>query len=128
MVRVILVRHAKADPGEPDELRPLTPAGHEAARMLGELLAERRPDAVVSSPLVRAIETAEALADAAGLEVAVDGRLAPGATLDDLRTAVAGRGETVIAVGHQPDCGEIAFAVTGRELSFPTAGFAELDL
>ena len=128
MVRVILVRHAKADPGEPDELRPLSAAGHEAARMLGELLAEREPDAVVSSPLRRAVETAEALAGAAGLEVMVDERLAPGATVDDLRAAVAGRGETVIAVGHQPDCGEIALAVTGRELSFPTAGFAELDL
>jgi phosphohistidine phosphatase len=127
-VRVILVRHAKADPGEPDELRPLTPAGHEAARMLGELLAEREPDAIVSSPLLRAVETAEALADAAGLEVVVDERLAPGATLDDLRATVTGRGQTVIAVGHQPDCGEIALAVTGRELSFPTAGFAELDL
>src|SRR6476659_7963440 len=128
MVRVILVRHAKADPGDPDELRPLAPAGHEAARMLGDLLAERAPVAVVSSPLIRAVETAEALADAAGLEVVVDERLAPGATLDDLRAAVAGRGETVIVVGHQPDCGEIALAVTGRELSFPTAGFAELDL
>ena len=96
--------------------------------MLGELLAERDPVAIVSSPLVRAVETAEALADAAGLEVVVDERLAPGATLDDLRAAVAGRGETVIAVGHQPDCGEIALAVTGLELSFPTAGFAELDL
>ncbi len=128
MVRVILVRHAKADPGDPDELRPLTPAGHEAARMLGELLAEREPEAIVSSPLVRAVETAGALADAAGLEVVVDERLGPGATVDDLRAAVAGRGETVIAVGHQPDCGEIALVVTGRELSFPTAGFAELDL
>ncbi len=41
---------------------------------------------------------------------------------------VEGRGDTVIVVGHQPDCGEIAFALTGRELSFPTAGFAELEL
>jgi phosphohistidine phosphatase SixA len=128
VVRVILVRHAKADPGGPDELRPLTAAGREAAWMLGELLAEREPDAVVSSPLVRAVETAQALADAAGLEVVVDERLAPGATVDDLRAAVAGRGETVIAVGHQPDCGEIALALAGRELSFPTAGFAELEL
>jgi phosphohistidine phosphatase len=128
MMRVILVRHANADPGQPDELRPLTASGHEAAHMLGLLLAEREPDAVVSSPLLRAVETAEALADAAGVEVVVDERLAPGATLDDLRAAVSGHGETVIAVGHQPDCGEIALAVTGRELSFPTAGFAELDL
>ena len=46
--------------------------------MLGELLAERSPEAVVSSPLRRARETAEALAAAAGLETRVDERLAPG--------------------------------------------------
>jgi len=127
-VRVILVRHAKAAPGQPDEGRALTEHGREAARLLGELLAERHPDAVVSSPLVRARETAQAIAEAAGLEVHVDERLAPGADADDLRATVAGRGETVVTVGHQPDCSEITFALTGREVDFPTAGFTEFDL
>ncbi len=125
---VILVRHAKAAPGQPDELRALTPSGNEAARLLGSLLAERNPDAVVSSPLLRARETAEALASAAGIEVEVREELAPGATVASLEAAVAGRGDTVIAVGHQPDCGEIVLALTGREVSFPTAGFAEITL
>ncbi len=125
---VILVRHAKAAPGQPDELRPLTTSGLEAARLLGLLLAERNPDAVVSSPLLRARETAEALASAAGLEARVSEGLAPGATASTLRAAVDGLGETVIAVGHQPDCSEIVLALTGREVSFPTAGFAELEL
>ena len=83
---------------------------------------------MVSSPLLRARETAQAIAEAAGLEAGVDERLAPGADADDLRAAVAGRGETVVAVGHQPDCSEIALALTGREVDFPTAGFAEFDL
>ena len=96
--------------------------------MLGELLADREPDAVVSSPLLRARETALAIARAAGLEAAVDEHLAPGADADDLRAAVEGRGETVITVGHQPDCSEIVLALTGREVEFPTAGFAEINL
>ena len=96
--------------------------------MLGERLADRRPDAVVSSPLLRARETAAAIAEAAGLEAEVDERLAPGADADDLRAAVAGRGETVVTVGHQPDCSEIVLALTGREVHFPTAGFAEIEL
>jgi phosphohistidine phosphatase len=125
---VIVVRHARALPGRPDDLRPLTDEGREAARLLGELLAERRPDAVVSSPLLRARETAGAIAAAAGVEVAVDEHLAPGADADDLRAAVAGRGETVVTVGHQPDCSEIVLALTGREVQFPTAGFTEIDL
>jgi phosphohistidine phosphatase SixA len=127
-VRVILVRHADAAPGDPDELRPLTEFGREASRLLAGELAERRPDAVVSSPLLRARETAAAIAAAAGVEAATDEGLAPGATLDTFRSAVAGRGDTVVAVGHQPDCGQIVLALTGEERRFPTAGFAELDL
>jgi phosphohistidine phosphatase len=125
---VILVRHAQAASGQPDELRPLTASGRQAARMLGELLAERNPEAVVSSPLLRARETAAALAAAAGIEPRVDERLAPGATGESLRAAVAGLGETVVAVGHQPDCSEIVLELTGRDVSFPTAGFTELEL
>jgi len=37
-MKVVLVRHAEAAPGDPDELRTLTPAGHEQARALGERL------------------------------------------------------------------------------------------
>ena len=127
-MRVIVVRHAKAAPGEPDDARPLTGQGREAARLLGDLLAEREPEAVVSSPFLRARETAEAIAAAAGLVAAVDEHLAPGADADDLRAAVAGRGETVVTVGHEPDCSEIVLELTGRAVEFPTAGFAEIDL
>ena len=125
---LILVRHAEAEPGKPDELRPLTASGREAARLLGELLAERQPDAVVSSPLLRARLTAEAIAAAAGTEATVDEGLAPGATLASLRAALAARGERVVAVGHQPDFSEIFLELTGEERSFPTAGFAEIEL
>jgi phosphohistidine phosphatase SixA len=127
-VQLILVRHAKAAPGQPDALRPLTASGREAAALLGSLLAERHPVAVVSSPLLRARETAEAIAAAAGLEAEVDPRLAPGATVDQLRAVLSGRGEPVVAVGHQPDCSEIVLALTGEERSFPTGGFAEVEL
>ena len=130
-MRVYLVRHAKADSGEPDDLRSLNDKGRKQARELGERLARRgvRPDAILSSPLLRARETANAIAKATGTEAEPDERLAPGATADDLRDAVAGRGETVIVVGHQPDCGQIAAALTrGPEPEFPTAGVFELEL
>ena len=58
-------------------------------------------------------QTAEAIAKATGAEAEVDERLAPGATVDDLRDAVRGRGATIVVVGHQPDCSQIAAAVTG---------------
>jgi len=128
-VRLYLVRHAKAAPGDPDELRPLTPEGRKEARRLAERLAAERPDAVVTSPLLRARETAEVLARACGLEAVPDERLAPGATSLDARHAAAERGERVVLVGHQPDFGRIAAAFTGgEEPPFPTAGMAVIDL
>ena len=41
-MRLVLVRHAEAAPGDPDELRALTPAGHEQARAAGRTTARRR--------------------------------------------------------------------------------------
>jgi phosphohistidine phosphatase SixA len=127
-VRVFLVRHAEAAPGEPDELRRLTSAGRDAARALGERLAGEHPAAVVTSPLLRARETADLIARACTLEATADDNLAPGATADALRAAAADKGSTVVAVGHQPDCSEIVLELTGRDVSFPPAGVAELDL
>jgi phosphohistidine phosphatase len=129
-VRVLLVRHAEAVPGKPDELRALSERGREQSRELAKRLAAAgvRPTAVLTSPLVRARETADELARATGTTAEPDERLAPGATVDDLRAAVAGRGGPVVVVGHQPDCGRIAAALTGEEPRFPTAGLCVLDL
>lgn len=127
-MRLFLVRHAQAAPGEPDDLRPLTAAGRDAARALGERIAPHAPDAVLTSPLLRARETAELIARAAGLEPELDDRLAPGATPELLREAVAGRGETVVAVGHQPDCSTIVLALTGRDVAFAPGALQELAL
>jgi len=127
-VRVFLVRHAEAAPGEPDELRRLTAAGRDAARALGKRLARQHPTAVVSSPLLRARETADLIARACKLDATPADELAPGATTDTLREAARDKGDTVVAVGHQPDCSEIVFDLTGRYESFPPAGVVELDL
>ncbi len=127
-MRVFLVRHAEAAPGEPDELRRLTGAGRDAARALGKRLAAEDPTAVVSSPLLRARETADLIARACKLDAATDDNLAPGATAETVREAARERGDTVVAVGHQPDCSEIVFDLTGREVDFPPAGVTELEL
>lgn len=127
-MRLFVVRHAEAAPGDPDELRPLTDAGRAVARALGDRLAEYGIDAVLSSPLLRARETAEAIARAAGLEAEPDERLAPGADADLVREAVAGRGETVVTVGHQPDCSEIVLALTGERVSFEPGAVHEVEL
>ncbi len=128
-MRLLLVRHAEAAPGDPDELRPLTSAGRQQARRVAQELVRERPDVVLSSPLLRARETADAIARAAGIDAEPSQRLAPGATAEDVLVAVAGRGDTVVVVGHQPDCGRIAAALReGEEPAFPPAGVAVIDL
>jgi phosphohistidine phosphatase len=127
-MKLVLVRHAEAAPGNPDELRTLTDEGREQARRLGEQLRADgiEPDAVLSSPLLRARETASALGF--GEPEPVE-ELSPGATVADVKAAIAGRGETVVVVGHQPDCGQVTAALRGgAEPAFPPAGAQIIDL
>ncbi len=122
------MRHAHAASGEPDELRALSPKGREQARALGDRLAAARPDLVLTSPLLRARETAAAIAKAAETELRIDERLAPGASAELLLEVIEGAAETVVAVGHQPDCSEIAAALGAGDVDFPTAGAVEIEL
>ena len=78
--RLFVVRHGQTErsaahvySGQADV--PLTDAGREQARLAGERLAGAGVDAIWSSPLVRAGDTAEAIAKATGAEVTIDERL-----------------------------------------------------
>jgi phosphohistidine phosphatase len=129
---VFLVRHAHAEKGEPDAGRQLSKRGRDEANALAKQLAEHdaRPGLVLTSPLVRARQTAEAIADEVGVELRADERLAPGATLLLVREAIqeADSNGPVAVVGHQPDLSEVAFELTGQDPGFPTGGVAEIDL
>lgn len=129
-MRVYLCRHAQAGPGEPDELRGLSADGLEQARALGEALAGRAdaPALVLSSPLLRAQQTAAEIGRATGAPVRIEEALAPGATAEALTRALGDEQGPVVTVGHQPDCSEIALALIGRDPGFPVAGMAELEL
>lgn len=127
---VFLIRHAHAEKGEPDALRPLSARGRDEARALGEQLAshETPPTLVLTSPLLRARQTAEAVAQAAAVELRVDDALAPGATTELFRGALQNTNGPVAVVGHQPDCSLFASAMTGSDPGFPTGGVFELRL
>lgn len=127
---VYLCRHAQAAPGEPDELRPLTPDGEAQAVRLGGWLAtaEPAPTDVVSSPLLRARQTAALVARAIGVELRIDARLSPGAGVAEVRAVVEELSGPAAIVGHQPDCSEIALALTGHDPGFPPAGVATIEI
>ena len=114
-MELILWRHADAEDGVPDMARKLTKKGRKQAERVAEWLEERLPKdyVLISSPAVRARETAEALGKPKLVEA-----LAPGATTREiLRTAGWPDGDgTVVLVGHQPDFGRaIAYIVSARE-------------
>src|SRR5262245_10807457 len=130
-MRLYLVRHAEAAPGDPDELRRLTPEGREQARALGKrmLTEDAAPAVILTSPLLRARETGGELGRVFDIASVPDERLAPGASVDDVRAVIQGRGDQVVVVGHQPDCGQIAAALTGGpEPRFPAGGLVVLEL
>ena len=129
-VLVYLCRHAEAEPGDLDEERELTAGGRDQARELAAQLSAlpEPPRIVLASPLVRARQTAEAIAEACGAEVRVEPELAPGASAEGLRRAVECLSGPVATVGHQPDCSEIALAETGADPCFGPASMTVLEL
>jgi len=109
-----LVRHADAgDPATwsgPDAARPLSEKGRGQAERLGVFLADHdvKMDAVITSPKVRAVQTAEIVAGHLGASVTIDDRLGDPldlATLDAVLTD-AGDPDRAILFGHDPDFSE----------------------
>lgn len=112
-----LIRHAIAEPvGDAndflDEKRKLTAEGRErmqqAAR--GLRLLEVKFDLILTSPLYRAIETAEILTDAMEMDrglISQTSALLPGASAASLTNAIRKQTvESIALVGHQPDLGQ----------------------
>ena len=140
-IEIYLVRHglaAERGPKYPDDrLRPLTPAGvknfAESVPGLAELGVA--VDFVLTSPLVRARETATLLA--AGLKpkpaiVEVEA-LAPGgrhqAVIEAIKTH-AKRYRRLALVGHEPDLGELAARLLGARgmIQFKKGGVCAIDV
>ena len=115
---VYVIRHADAVPvGErgisDDEQRPLSGVGLEQAKTLGTVLQKKgiTLGGVVSSPLLRARQTAEAVVKAwtPPPELMICDELAPGGRPKRIAKFLRNRDlEKVAVVGHEPDLGEFA--------------------
>ncbi len=124
---IYLLRHGDAEAGEGDDAaRRLTAKGEGQARAAGAALAAlgARPEACLTSPRVRAAETARLACASLGLEPEVEATLS-GGPFDSLSLA-AGRGD-VLLVGHEPDLsGEVA-RLTGARVKMRKGGLAAVD-
>jgi len=137
MTEIYFLRHAHAgDAGAwdaPDAIRPLTEKGERQADRMGRFLASIgfEPDAIITSPKVRAARTAELVAGHLGRPVVTDPRLAGPLSLDDLDEilADAGRPERPVLVGHDPDFSELAAIITGApRLPMKKGALARVDV
>lgn len=119
---VLLARHGYAESmAEDDSQRALTGEGRRHARQIGSMLQEQAPalDAIFTSPLVRAVQTAEIFAAATGIDSPIAARLAIAEppTLESLTDFISSLHvdlKTVLIVGHQPTMGLLVTALAER--------------
>jgi phosphohistidine phosphatase len=121
-----LLRHADAEQGSPDEERRLTAKGEQQARAAGAALSKLgvKPDVCLTSPKVRAVQTAELACEPLGVEVRLESRLAGGSF--DANALAAGHG-SVLLVGHEPDCSDVVEDLTGGRVDMKKGGIAGVE-
>lgn len=138
-MRLYFLRHGLAGsagdwPG-PDGERPLTPEGVERMKREAQAMARLglKLDAVISSPLLRALQTAEIVADRLALRdrLVVDARVGPGfslAALEEIVAEHAGQGDLML-VGHEPSFSEtVGGLVGGGRVVMKKGGLACVDV
>ncbi|HEY6176365.1 MAG TPA: phosphohistidine phosphatase SixA [Kofleriaceae bacterium] len=122
-MQVFLIRHAEAAQetlAMRDPHRHLTPTGRGQARDLGDRLRwhDCTPTHIWSSPLVRAIQTAELVASGLGCDIAVETlpALAPDENPRTVASALAAlpHDATVLLVGHEPGLSAVGALLVGQ--------------
>jgi phosphohistidine phosphatase len=141
-VKLLIIRHGPAGDraeweaeGRDDRLRPLTLQGKKEMRRVAEGLARvvSKIDLLATSPLVRAVQTAEIVASHFDCDPVTVEALAPGHDPDEVMRWLRGqRGDTIAVVGHEPDLSTLAcYLLTAKPSSFLTlkkSGTGLLDL
>jgi phosphohistidine phosphatase len=123
-----LLRHGDARDGSPDAERPLTDKGREQARAAGAALKRLgvEIDACLTSPKVRAVDTAKlACEELGGVEPQLEPGLA-GGPIEPVELA-AGLGGAVLLVGHDPDFSNAVHELTGARVRLKKGGLAGVD-
>ena len=120
------LRHGDAADGSDDFTRPLTEKGERQSRAAGKALSALGVpiDACITSPRVRAVQTAELACDELGIEPEQANELSGGEI--DPESLAAGRGD-VLLVGHEPDFSHAVYNLTGARIDMKKGGLAAVD-
>jgi phosphohistidine phosphatase len=142
-VEIYVVRHGDAiDYNHPsvtsDEMRELTSKGRTEVEVSTRLLIRLgvEPDLILTSPLIRARQTAEIIADVMGLKQgpSVSDELAPGGSLTGVMNDILshGRPRQTVLTGHMPGVGQLVGLLlwhdSGLAKRFRTAEVCRIDL
>lgn len=133
-MQLYFLRHGEADwPGwtKPDDERPLTDSGKKEVRQVVKFLSRLKVklDSIVTSPLPRALQTAEIAAEQLKTKLGQDEALEPGFGITELRTVLERhRSKVLLLVGHEPDFSSVISALTGASLKLSKAGVALVDI
>ena len=121
-----LLRHAEAEDGLPDDERPLTERGAMQADAAGRALAvlDVHLDACLTSPKLRAVQTAERACEPLGVAVTVEPALS--GEPFDVRELTAGLGD-VLLVGHDPSFSMLLHDLTGAQSRMKKGGLAGIS-
>ena len=133
-MRLYFLRHGEADwPDwqQSDDKRPLTDRGRKEMAKIANFLEklDLELDQIVTSPLPRAKQTAEVVANRFKLKPSSDPMLQPGFGAADLGQLLRKfPGENVMIVGHEPDFTMVISNLTGASLKLSKAGIALVEL
>jgi phosphohistidine phosphatase len=143
MPQLLIVRHAIAEERETaarlglsDAERPLTQKGSKRMKAIAEAITTQvsPPQRILSSPLLRAHQSAELLAAAfPGVDVVIEEGLSPGAPLKQLVAQLHQQteGGLTLLVGHEPDLSRLIslllFGKTSADIQLKKGGAALLD-
>ena len=136
MKTLLLLRHAKSSWGDSsasDFDRPLAPRGIADAPRIGRALRQQGPlpDLILSSPALRATQTIEAVAQAAGLVSPQFDESLYGASAGELLeivTHIPAASSCAMLVGHNPGFEELLSRLTDSSHEMPTAALACVGL
>jgi phosphohistidine phosphatase len=137
-MKLYFLRHGLADRSEwngPDYARPLTERGKQRmaqeARSIEKL--NLNLDYILSSPLTRALQTAQIVAERLGMETKLieDERLSPGFGIYELQDLLHSLPDVnaILLVGHEPDFSTtIGDLISGGEVACKKGSLARVDL
>jgi phosphohistidine phosphatase len=137
MKTLLLMRHAKSSwnhPGLQDHSRPLNQRGKRDAPRMGRLVQKNdlQPDLILSSTARRALDTAQAVAEACGYAGEIEQRQdlygSDAACYLDVLRSLPDQAGRVLVVGHNPDMEELLELLTGVVEAMPTAALAQVEV